>query len=126
LKTWQAYARMTAAASVLLLSLPLVLPATSQPKAAEDCPFAGTRPPLDEILTRPPTERPPLCKADLTGAILIRANLTGPTSPGPTSPGPASSLRTSPGPTSSGPTSAGPTSPLPTFTPRSLSPIPDP
>ena len=77
MKTWQAQARMTAAVSVLLLSLPLVLPATSQSKAAEDCPFAGTRPPLDEILTRPPTERPPLCKADLTRAELIRANLTG-------------------------------------------------
>jgi uncharacterized protein YjbI with pentapeptide repeats len=67
---------MTAVASVLLLSMPFALLATAQAKVTV-CPFGGKRPPLDEILRRPPNERPPLCGADLTKANLTGADLAG-------------------------------------------------
>jgi len=77
-------ARLKTAASVALLLLFAVPTAWSIVAAAEDqeCPFAGKRPPMAEILKLPKSQRPPLCKADLreanlTGAILIEANLVG-------------------------------------------------
>jgi hypothetical protein len=67
--------RVTAIACFHLL-LALAWPAIV---AAEnlDCPFAGKRPPLDEILKLPLSQRPSLCKANLEQADLRRANLAG-------------------------------------------------
>src|SRR5215470_12660121 len=45
--------------------------------ADPSCPFAGQRPPLEEILKLPREERPPLCRANFFKADLSRANLRG-------------------------------------------------
>lgn len=61
-----------ALASILLLVLPWPGIVTASERT---CPFAGRRPPMDEILKAPSSQRPSLCKANLSGANLPRANL---------------------------------------------------
>jgi hypothetical protein len=69
--------RTTAAASFfLLLALPLAWWGVATAEEA-NCPFAGKRPPLDEILKILPSQRPSLCKVDLAGTNLAGADLTG-------------------------------------------------
>ena len=68
----------TTGLTVLLVLLVLLTAEVDGTSAAEsECPFAGQRPPLGEILRLPSEKRPPLCRADLSGANLIGANLTG-------------------------------------------------
>jgi pentapeptide repeat protein len=68
--------RTTAARSFfLLLALPLAWWGVATAEEA-NCPFAGKRPPLDEILKVLPSQRPSLCKADLAGANLAGTNLS--------------------------------------------------
>jgi len=64
LKAWAA--RVSTAAVATLLPIFAVPLAWSIVAAAEDprCPFAGQRPPLEEILKLPSEKRPPLCRAD--------------------------------------------------------------
>jgi len=67
--------KTTAAASFLLV---LALAWSGAAPAAEpNCPFAGKRPPLDEILKVGSSHRSSLCKADLTGTNLARTDLSG-------------------------------------------------
>ena len=75
---------MSTAAVATLLPVFAVPLAWSIVAAAEDprCPFAGQRPPLEEILKLPREKRPPLCRADffradLSGANLAQADLSG-------------------------------------------------
>ena len=69
--------RATAAASfLLLLALPLAWWGAGTAEEA-NCPFAGKRPPLDEILKVLPPQRPSLCKVDLAGTDLAGTNLSG-------------------------------------------------
>jgi uncharacterized protein YjbI with pentapeptide repeats len=69
--------RTTAAASFfLLLALPLAWWGVATAEEA-NCPFAGKRPPLDEILKVLPSQRPSLCKVDLAGTNLAGTNLSG-------------------------------------------------
>jgi len=77
LKGWAARVRTAVVTSLLLLFAdPL---AWSIAAAAEDpqCPFGGKRPPIEEILKLPASQRPSLCKANLGGADLSGADLGG-------------------------------------------------
>lgn len=68
--------RTTAAAFFLPLALPLAWWGVATAGEA-NCPFAGKRPPLDEILKVLPSQRPSLCKVDLAGTNLAGTNLSG-------------------------------------------------
>ena len=71
--------RMKASAAASLLSLLALAWASSGAAAAGEtnCPFAGKRPPLDEILKVVPPQRPSLCKANLAGTNLAKTDLSG-------------------------------------------------
>ena len=75
LEVWHSGARVKTIAVVCAHLLALAGPAIV---VAEDpdCPFAGKRPPVEEILKLPPSQRFSLCKANLEEADLGGANLT--------------------------------------------------
>lgn len=69
--------KTTAAASFLLLLVLALAWSGAAPAAEPNCPFAGKRPPLEEILKVGSSHRSSLCKANLTGTNLARTDLSG-------------------------------------------------